>query len=550
MAANLTKSSIVMFGGTLVSRILGFVRSPLLLGAAIGINYPAADSFDVANRLPNIIYMLIVGGVVNAVLVPAIVRATKESKDGGAAFINKLVTIAVVCLGVITALLTLAAPLIVKMFAATMEPQWYQLTVVFAFWCIPQVFFYGLYTVLGQILNARENFGPYMWAPALNNIVAITGLAAMLAIYGGAYEGTATDVSIWTFDRVALLGGSATAGIASQALILLWPIRRLGIRLRPDFAWRGAGLGATAKASWWILLTMATSMIPTALISNLAADAKARAITQDLDVLGVAGNAAYSAAYAVYSLPISLIVVSIVTAMFTRLAKHAADGKVEQVRATTSLTLRVIGSLMFLSSAGLVVLSLPAVRLLAASVSMTEVRAIAWVLTTMGLGLVGVGAMNVLTRVYYAYEDTRGAFLINLPVQGFGILLYLGCSQLPAQWVVAGIGVCMAITNFTAMFAMMWRLSKRTGGMDSARVFGTYLKLLIISLLTIAVGLALLRAFGPIGADLTLSGALVRCLAVGPVMVVTYVGLMHLGRMEETAYLLKPVKMAAGKFRR
>lgn len=550
MSANLTKSSIVMFGGTLVSRILGFIRSPLLLGAAIGINYPAADAFDVANRLPNLIYMLVVGGVVNAVLVPAIVRATKESDDNGAAFINKLVTIAACFLGVVTALLTLASPLIVKLFAATMEQQWYHLTVLFAFWCIPQVFFYGMYTVLGQVLNARENFGPYMWAPALNNVIAIIGLIAMLTLYGGADAGAATDVNIWTADRIALLGGSATAGIASQALILLWPLRRLGIRLRPDFAWRGAGLGATAKASWWILLTMITGMVPTAFVTNVAAGAKTRAIAEGIDVLGVAGNAAYTAAYAVYSLPSSLIVVSIVTAMFTRLAKHAADGNTAAVRATTSLTLRVVGALMFLATAGVFVLAVPAVRLLAASVSMTEVRAISWVLIAMSSGLVGVGATMVLNRVYYAYEDTRGAFLISIPIQAASVVLFLSCSLLPPAWTVAGIGLTMALGNTVAVFLMMWRLGKRTGGLDSARVARTHLQLAGITLITTGVGFGILRLFGPYSADFTLTGALLRCITVGPLMIIVYVGLMWLMKMPETHYLLKPIGMVRARLRK
>lgn len=155
-------SSLIMFLGTFASRLLGLVRSPILLGAVVGMTSPVANAFDIANTIPNFLYMIIVGGLVNAVLVPAIVRASKESNDGGAAFINKLLTMTIVALGGITLVLTLGAPLVVKIFAATMSPEWYSLTVAFAVWCLPQIFFYGLYTVLGQILNARENFGPYM----------------------------------------------------------------------------------------------------------------------------------------------------------------------------------------------------------------------------------------------------------------------------------------------------------------------------------------------------------------------------------------------------
>jgi len=237
-----------MFAGTLVSRVLGFIRSPLLLGAVIGINYPAANSFDIANRLPTLIYMIIAGGVVNAVLVPAIVRAAKRDADGGQSYINKLVTLGTVAIGGITVLLTLAAPLLVKLFAATLSPDWYGLTLAFAYWCIPQVFFYGMYTLLGQILNAKENFGPYMWAPAANNIVAIAGLLLMLAIFGGADPATAGNIDAWTGSKITLLAGTATLGIAVQCLVLIYPLYRIGVRLRPDFQWRGGAPSPPGRA--------------------------------------------------------------------------------------------------------------------------------------------------------------------------------------------------------------------------------------------------------------------------------------------------------------
>ena len=111
---SVARNSLIMSLGTLVSRILGLVRSPIALGAIIGITSLSANSFDVANKLPTLIYMVVAGGLVDAVLVPAIVRATKESDDDGQAFINKLITISIVILGVITLALTIASPFIVK----------------------------------------------------------------------------------------------------------------------------------------------------------------------------------------------------------------------------------------------------------------------------------------------------------------------------------------------------------------------------------------------------------------------------------------------------
>ncbi|NLW13308.1 MAG: oligosaccharide flippase family protein, partial [Trueperella sp.] len=212
------RSSFVMFLGTLVSRILGFVKSPFLMGAVVGLNSSVAGSWDIANKLPNLLYMVIAGGLVNAVLVPAIVRATKESKDSGQDFINKLLTLTMVAMGAITVVLTLAAPLIVKIFASTLRDDWYSLTVLFAYWSLPQIFFYGLYTVFGQILNARENFGPYMWAPVANNVVAIAGLLVILAIWGPENATDPSAAAAWMGTRANTLAAVSTLGIIVQAL--------------------------------------------------------------------------------------------------------------------------------------------------------------------------------------------------------------------------------------------------------------------------------------------------------------------------------------------
>ncbi|WP_240611205.1 lipid II flippase MurJ [Actinobaculum sp. 313] len=451
-------------------------------------------------------------------------------------------TIAIVFLGGVTLLLTLAAPLVVKLFAATMSHDWYRLTVAFAYWCLPQIFFYGMYTVIGQILNARENFGPYMWAPVLNNVVAIAGFAVILAVFGGATPADAQDVTRWSAERVAMLGGFSTVGIAAQALILLWPMHRIGIRYRPDFAWRGSGLGTAGRASWWMLLMMITGMVPTIIVSNVAAGASERAASSGMDLLTVAGNYAYTTAYTIYSIPTSLIVVSIATAMFTRLARSAVSGDMDTMRVDTSKTLRMVGTLTFLSAAGMIVLAVPLARLLAFTVTPQEAVTLARVVVSMCLGLVSIGAVTVLDRVYYAFEDTRGAFWINLPFQVLGMIGFGLCGLLPPQWTVVGIGLVMAATNTMAFVAMMHVLSGRMGGMDDQRVWSSYGKLLVITVITMTAGYLVLRAFGPVFAPLGVLGAGARIVVVAPIMVAVYFGLMRLLRMEELASLVGPAR--------
>ncbi len=544
------RSSLIMFLGTFTSRLLGMVRSPILLGAVVGLQSPVANSFDVANKLPTLLYMIIAGGLVNAVLVPAIVRAMKESKDDGQAFINKLLTLSVVVLGATTLVLTLAAPLIVKLYAATMSDEWYKLTVLFAFWCLPQVFFYGMYTIFGQILNARENFGPYMWAPVVNNIIAIGGLLIMLAMFGTEDTANASSAAAWFGTRANMLGAFSTLGIAAQALVLIIPMYRSGIRFKPDFRWRGSGLGTAGRASTWVLATMLVGMLPTIIQSNVAAGATERAKDLGIALTEVAGNFAYTTAYSVYSLPTSLITVSITTAMFTRLAKAATSGHLDRVRADTSLTLRAVSTFMFLASAGLIVLAVPLSRIFVPAVTEGEVLSLARVITVLAFGLVGVGATSVFNKVYYALEDTRTAFFVGLPWQIFGIVGFALASFLPPQWVVPAVGAVMASANLLGGLVTYLLLSRRLGGIDGRRILISHAKLAAIAVVVTLLGYKLVAIVGTDRLTASFVTSVATIAVVAPIMSLAYIVLMRAARMEEADTLMNYIHRMTARLRR
>ena len=176
-------NSAVMAAGTVVSRLSGYVRS-ILLAAALG-NLIRADVFTVANTVPNMLYILLAGGVFNAVLVPQLVRAATNDPDRGEAYTNRIVTLATLFLGAVTVLLVLAAPWLMRLFV---DPGWptdaKDSVVDLARYCLPQVFFYGMYALLGQILNARGRFGPMMWAPIANNVISVAMLVTYLVVFG------------------------------------------------------------------------------------------------------------------------------------------------------------------------------------------------------------------------------------------------------------------------------------------------------------------------------------------------------------------------------
>ena len=271
-AGGMGRASAILAAGTVVSRILGFVRA-VVLTTAIG-QVAAGDAFGVGNQLPNNIYALIAGGVLSAVLVPQIVRAASHD-DGGERFINRVVTLGIVIFAVVTIIATLLAPVLVRVYASGsttgrgFTPEGFSLATAFAYWCLPQIFFYALYSLLSEVLNARKVFGPFTWAPVVNNVVSVAGLVLFMVLFGAAKQNQ--QVADWDSSKVVLLGAATTLAVAAQAVILFAFWKRAGLTFRLDFHWRGVGLGATGRAASWlfgmILITQLAGIVQTRVVS-------------------------------------------------------------------------------------------------------------------------------------------------------------------------------------------------------------------------------------------------------------------------------------------
>jgi putative peptidoglycan lipid II flippase len=478
----LIRSSAVMAAGTFVSRGLGFVRTAMLT-SLLGVSGAlAADTFATANTVPNNIYNLIAGGLLNAVLVPQIVRAAAH-QDGGQAFLDRLLTVALIAIGAVTVLVTALAPLVPVVFAdaGTWDAGTRALCVAFAFWCLPQVFFYGLYTVLGQVLNARGRFGAYMWAPVVNNVVAIGGLASMLYWIGGYRAGgNIHPPSDWTNGQIAVLAGTATLGVVAQGLVLLWPLWRMGFRYRPRLRLRGVGLGSAGTVAGWTFAA--------ALIGQLGFVVTARAVNA-AGAAGGPGQAAYGNGFLLFMLPHSLVTVSLVTALFTRMSRSAQAGDQAGVRRDLSVGLRLTAVAAFLATAAMLAVGPDLTATLFARNDRSDTDAIAFVVMAMVLGLLPFGAQYLFQRAYYAYADARTPFLVQIPVVAtIATTSYLSGHLLGPQDVVVGIGLGMSFAYGLGAVLSALGLRRRLGRLDGRRVLGTCLRACAAALPAILVG--------------------------------------------------------------
>ncbi|MFD7309210.1 murein biosynthesis integral membrane protein MurJ [Promicromonospora sp. NPDC059942] len=547
--SSLGRNSIVMAAGTAASRLGGLVRNMMLV-AAIGSVGSVANAFDVANKLPNVLFAILAGGMLNAVLVPQIVKAFRA--HNAQERVDKLLTIAAVGILAITAILTGAAAWVVMLYTDGWSAEQLALGTVFAYWCIPQLFFYGLYTLLGQVLNAREQFGPFMWAPVANNVVSVIGFAVFLVVFGGAPDTGINDLSEWDTPRTILLAGTATLGIVAQALVLLVPLLRSGFRWNLRLGLRGIGLRSAGAVALWtfaaVVLEQAGVLYLTRVASaaGAAAEAGAAGVSADL----VASNGAYTQALLIYLLPHSLVTVSIATALFTGISKAAQAGDTDRVRSDLSLGLRTIGVFTVFATAALVVLAGPATAFIVPTAGETGTSVIAPVLVALSFGLVPLGGMALMKWVFYAYEDGRSVFWITVP-STVALVAGLVAAQiwLPIElWVVAA-GGAYALSNWITVLLRTGGLKRKLGGrLDGGRIFVLHAKAVLAAVVAGGAGWGVYQLVG--GFDVLsfgsgwlftmLSGLWVTALC-GLVMLAVYVLLLRLLRVEELNGLLGPV---------
>ncbi len=464
------RASLLMALGTVASRGTGLIRQVLQAGA-LGTGL-LASTYNTANVVPMSLYTLLIGGALNSVLVPQLVRARAEHADGGRAYEQRLVTLVLSVLAVGTLLAVWAAPQIVAVYTPDTPRTHaaFELTVVFARFLLPQIFFYGLFFVLGQVLNARDKFGAMMWTPVLNNIVLI----AMFGVYIGLLAGPDRIEDI-TRGQIHLLGITTTLGIALQGVALIPFVRAAGFRFRPRFDWRGTGLRKSIAAARWTLLFVLANLAAMTVVTHYA-----NAADQRLPTAGV-GYTAYSYAQTIWMLPQSIVTVSLVTALLPRMSRAAAAHRLDDLRADLSRALRVSGVVIVPAAFFFLVFGPQTAQLLFAhgTVDAASAEPAGHMLQAFGLGLIPFSAQYLLLRGFYAFEDTRTPFWMATAIAAVNVALATACHLLlPARWSVTGMAAAYTVAYGIGLLATALLLRRRLAGrLDGRRLCRTYGKL-------------------------------------------------------------------------
>jgi putative peptidoglycan lipid II flippase len=490
---DLFRASGIMAIGTILSRITGFFRAILavaVLGTAL-----LADSYNVANTMPNILYNLLVGGALTAIFVPQLIRSFSD-EDGGNGFASRLVTTISGILLLLVLIGVIFAPALVRLYAPEFTTSGFEkefeIAVAFTRYCLPQIFFLGLFTMLGQVANARGSFAPLMWAPIANNLVVIAIFAGVLIMQQNISVENITD------GQIQLLGWGTTLGIVVQALILIPVVRRSGIRLRPIFG--VAGLGKSFSLAGWTLVYVLISQLGYLITVNVATSAAVRSAQAGI-ATGV-GFTPFTSAYYIMLLPYSIVTISIVTALLPHLSKLAIEKNTLEVKKQLIRAIRMCGVVTVPSSVAFLLFGSLMTEVLYFGISLEDSRYIGYVLSALSLGLVAFSINLILIRGFNAFEDTRTQVISILIINIISSALsYLFLATLRNELVTIGLGLAFAISYIFGLFVTVALLSKHVGKFQYSQFVGQHFRLYLASFISMLPFFALAYFLGWISDD-------------------------------------------------
>ena len=521
----LFKASSIMALGTIASRVTGLIRN-LMLAALLGTAI-LGDTYNVANTMPNILYNLLIGGALTAVFVPQIVRSLRDS-DQGSAFISRLFSVTVTFLFALTVIGILLSPQLVNIYAQEYAgSKEFDVTVTLMRYCLPQIFFLGLFALLGQIANAKDRFGPMMWAPVINNLLAIALFDFLLVSRG--------DLSVANISSQDLLwlGLGTTAGYLAQALILFPVVIKSGVKLSLRFDWANSQIIKSFKLAGWSFAYAMISQLSYLVTINIATSAAVKSAAEGIST-GV-GYTPYANAYLILILPHSIITVSIVTALLPKLSNLVIDKKYQAISDSMSLTMRLMG--IFIIPAAVLFLFFGDViaKVLYFGIPTDDANYLGLTLSAFALGLIPVSINLVLLRGLNAFENLKSQVVGNLIMNIISVVLSLVAAfYLEPKWVTVGLAAIFTVHYFIGAGISFILIKKHGVQIPVLSLAAFYLKLIFIFVLS-AMPIWLAR-------ELDLGGNLIYLLLVLSTSAIIYLLVLKALKITEVTTLIKVIK--------
>jgi putative peptidoglycan lipid II flippase len=509
LPAGLGRPAAVMAVGTALSRITGLGRLAALVYALGVTESRLADSYNIANTMPNILYELVLGGVLTSVFIPVVVEQlrTKRPKEADEA-ISAMATTALALLVVLSAATVVAAPWVIKLFTSRLSgpeaAQQQQLATYFLRFFAPQIAFYGYAAIAGGLLNAHHRFAVPMFAPILNNVVVIGTFLAFAVTFGS----SASDTAVAGDSGAKLLLALGTTGGVAAMAIAHWPfVRRLPtrVRFRPQF--RHPAVRKLAGLSSWTLGYVVANQIGLGIGLVLANGVRG-------------GPTAFFTAFAFFQLPYGIAAVSVLTALSPRLSAQAVDGDDAGFAASVAGGLRALGLVMLPATAAYLALARPLISTLLQHgvVSAGSSDLLARMLQLFAVGLLPFSLFLLFLRAFYARQDARTPMLVNLVLN----VVFVGATvALFPSIDVRGLALAHSLSYAAGAMVAGRMLSRRVGGLRLGPAARVLARVAVASALSWVVMAVTVHRLGPDVVQLVaggLAGAVVfvgACRALG-----------------------------------
>jgi putative peptidoglycan lipid II flippase len=537
---NLARSSKVMALGTIASRGTGFLRT-LVLVIVLG-QLTLSQAYNSSNTLPNTVYYLMLGGIFTSVVVPMLVRAAKEDPDRGEGYARRIYSLGVVSLLSVTVVATLLSPGLVDLVAGNITDKGeHHAMVVFAYFFIPQIFFYGMDSLLGAILNVRGRFGANMWTPVINNVVVI--LVALL------YMATERSINADTVSSFGLdlLGIGTTLGIVIQSVCLFPVMWRAGFSMRLTFDFRRSEISEIGRMSGWMFGYVATQAIGNLVVQRIANSAGNSAAHLHHPVSGV-GISAWSYAYQLFQLPYAIVGISVISALLPRMSGHANERRYSLVRDDFSKGVRIASVIVVPAAVFLGVLGAPLSEFLFAHGHTTtdQARYIGEVFGAFSVGLVPFMFTQLQLRVFYSFRENKTPAILGMVMLIIGVIGDLVALEfLPPTQTVVGLAFAYDLVTLSGAILAWPLLLRRVGSLDGWRITRSLVRMLLATVPGLLFALVVMAAVGSFMRQGPLYG-LVATVVGGGGALLLYAFCSRLLGIEEFRTLMRSF---AGRFR-
>ncbi|XVV17881.1 murein biosynthesis integral membrane protein MurJ [Actinoplanes sp. CA-131856] len=529
-------NSAMMAIGSFVSRIIGFVRNALIgitLGAGIG------DAFTSAQFLPGQIYELLLGGILSSVLIPLLVRRRKADPDGGLEFTRKLLTFAIVSLGVATAIVVVAAPLITAIQSSSDNTAAYKdLVTSFAYLILPIIFFTGLSGLIAAVLNVRGHFAAPTWAPILNNIVVIAACGVFIGVFGTADGLKPEDM---TPARIAVIGGGLLLGMVAQAVGLLPALRKVGFSWKWRWDPRSLGLGEIGRLAGWMLCYVAANQVAVFVVVRILNQVAGK---------GSASVLAFNNVFLLLTMAHGIIGVSVMTALLPKMSAAAADGRHAEVSADLSRAIRLVVTALAPIAVIYGVLGAPiSVTLFqGGAFRNSDALATGTVLVVAAFAVIPFSISQLCTYTFYSLQGNKTAALINLPVVAVRIGAYIVLaavlsSSLSAAGMTAGNGISYAVSALISLAV----LRRRIGRLNLGSLAAGLMKIVVAAAIAAGLGLLVVHFLPGAGSPSGRGEALIQLAVGGAVILVAYLGAATMLRVAEVNQVVGMVRRKIGR---